>query len=156
MVSSEWAITTAHCAQVKKKSDLSLRVGKSADEVVSFPITTIVTHPNFDEHTLDFDYALLKDGEEKESMDFKYANVTIYSIKMCKTHHKGLTKRMICAGDSEHPENSCQGDTGGPLVSRGKLVGMVSWGQHCFDSNKPVVYAAINPIRKWIRKHMGI
>ncbi|XP_046404256.1 trypsin-7-like [Ischnura elegans] len=193
MLSDEWAITTAHCTQVKNRKELNLRLGISIGEGEAYPVVTVITHPLFDDHSLDFDYALLqvkkpfihpknqklnhvslasrmvdstwayvsgwgttKDGEEIPAKHLRHANVTVYPHESCKGQHNGIKKRMICASDPIHPKRSCVGDTGGPLVHKGKLIGMVSWGQHCQNSDDTVVYAAIAPIHKWIRKHLNI
>ncbi|XP_020805941.1 trypsin alpha-3-like [Drosophila serrata] len=48
----------------------------------------------------------------------------------------------------------CQGDSGGPLVDikSGQLIGIVSWGYGCADSNYPGIYADVAFFKDWIVK----
>lgn len=63
---------------------------------------------------------------------------------------------MICAGVlSSSPtevdgKDSCYGDSGGPLLVRGKIYGIVSWCYECAGAKSPGVYASVPPIRDLI------
>ncbi|CAO1437133.1 unnamed protein product [Diamesa serratosioi] len=57
----------------------------------------------------------------------------------------------ICAGNPCH--NALPGDTGGPLVYQGYLIGIVSWG-FGFDIDTPTVYARVSEVLPFIRRHM--
>ncbi len=67
---------------------------------------------------------------------------------------------MLCAADVG--EDSCQGDSEGPLIFRGNyehgsednLVGVVSWGFGCADSDFPGVYARVSSAYHWIRQEV--
>lgn len=52
--------------------------------------------------------------------------------------------------------NSPQGDSGGPVVSNGKLIGSVSFGIGCALRDKPGVYANVPVARPWIRAITGL
>ena len=60
---------------------------------------------------------------------------------------------MLCAGMPQ--KDSCQGDSGGPIVMRNGnnhvLVGVVSWGYDCADTNYPGVYARVSSAVSWIK-----
>ncbi|GLZ29974.1 serine protease [Lentzea sp. NBRC 105346] len=61
-------------------------------------------------------------------------------------------KVMICAGDNTGKHDSCRGDSGGPFIAGGKLVGVVSFGpEKCATPNVPAVYAKVSAARAWIR-----
>jgi trypsin len=55
-----------------------------------------------------------------------------------------ITNNMMCARDTD--KDSCQGDSGGPLYDseNNVLVGVVSFGIGCADSNYPGVYARVS------------
>ena len=53
---------------------------------------------------------------------------------------------MIGAGPLAGGQDTCQGDTGGPLFIAGgqvRLVGATSWGSGCAQPNKPGIYAEV-------------
>ena len=41
----------------------------------------------------------------------------------------------------------CAGDSGGPLISRGELVGVVSWSEWCGLRHDPAVFARVSKLR---------
>lgn len=80
-------------------------------------------------------------------------------IKMYKRKNK-VTPQMICAGYLEGGKDSCQGDSGGPLTKKmngeAVLVGVVSWGWKCAESNHAGVYSRVTSVRPWIKSVTGI
>jgi len=59
-----------------------------------------------------------------------------------------ITKDMICA--SGPGRDACTFDSGGPLVSDGKLVGIVSFGRGCASPDYPGVYVNVAKYKPWI------
>ena len=55
---------------------------------------------------------------------------------------------MLCA--SSPGKDSCEGDSGGPIFTDGRQVGVMSWGYACADPNFPGVYAEVAPVYDWI------
>ncbi|MFA1538963.1 serine protease [Actinomadura monticuli] len=51
---------------------------------------------------------------------------------------------MVCAGSAA--ADSCQFDSGGPLVARGRVVALVSWGYGCGKPGYPGVYARLDSL----------
>lgn len=62
---------------------------------------------------------------------------------------------FICAGWRRGGFDSCEGDSGGPMViqrpdKRFILAGVISWGIGCAEPNQPGVYTRISEFREWI------
>ncbi|XP_034140656.1 trypsin-1 [Drosophila guanche] len=88
----------------------------------------------------------------------RFARVPIVNQTVC-TNLLGnrVTERMICAGYlSSGGVDACQMDSGGPLVVREKLIGIVSWGIGCALTNRPGVYARIGILFPWFDNLMKI
>ena len=97
-----------------------------------------------------------------------YAQVPITTDDYCaKAYPDGLStvaddgsfdaKTMVCAGYPQGGTDTCEGDSGGPLLSTvGKeyrLAAATSFGAGCGQPGKPGVYARLadGPIRNWIK-----
>ncbi|XP_076008876.1 granzyme K-like [Genypterus blacodes] len=91
-------------------------------------------------------------------------NVTVINRVKCNSpqYYNGepvITKSMICAGsDGTNQADTCSGDSGGPLLCKGVLVGVTSFGRGCGRVDKPGVYAFLTDkhllwIKKTIKKH---
>ncbi|XP_076311602.1 serine proteinase stubble-like [Tachypleus tridentatus] len=64
---------------------------------------------------------------------------------------------FICAGLSKGELDSCEGDSGGPMViqegnGRWILAGIISWGIGCALPNQPGVYTRITKFSDWINQ----
>jgi secreted trypsin-like serine protease len=64
---------------------------------------------------------------------------------------------MVCAGYPEGGTDTCEGDSGGPLLAAVpggvRLAGATSFGAGCAQPGKPGVYARLaeGPIREWLK-----
>ena len=67
---------------------------------------------------------------------------------------------MICAGDVYGEQDSCYGDSGGPLAvyANGEWVlsGVVSWGYECANAQFPGIYARVSRYIDWIEGYLPI
>lgn len=74
-------------------------------------------------------WGLTENGSQ--SMLMEEVNVEIISNAECnKAYSDRITEGMMCAGDG-NGKDSCNGDSGGPLIANNVLVGIVSWGGKC-------------------------
>lgn len=64
-----------------------------------------------------------------------------------ETSHE-ITDKHICA--IAPGKDSCQGDSGGGLIYRDTIVGVVSFGEGCARDGIPGVYADISKVLDWI------
>ena len=66
-------------------------------------------------------------------------------------------KTMVCAGYPQGGTDTCEGDSGGPLLapvaSGFRLAAATSFGAGCAEAGKPGVYARLaeGPIREWLK-----
>jgi secreted trypsin-like serine protease len=98
----------------------------------------------------------------------RFAKVPITTDQYCaKAYPSGLSEAaddgtfdaatMLCAGYPQGGTDTCEGDSGGPLLAPRKgggvrLVGATSFGNGCARAGKPGVYARVaeGPIRRFI------
>lgn len=76
--------------------------------------------------------------------------IPMWSKAACRAAYRGkqrIYRSMICAA-KPNERDSCDGDSGGPMVYRGELVGIVSYGYKC-ASSLPGVYTSVPYIRRW-------
>lgn len=84
-------------------------------------------------------------------------NVTVVETSQCQSLYTdaNITKNMFCAGDLVNGgKDSCDGDSGGPVVQNNRLVGIISWGKGCALKQFPGVYTKISNYIDWIKKHL--
>ncbi|XP_034003728.1 granzyme K-like isoform X2 [Trematomus bernacchii] len=79
-------------------------------------------------------------------------NVTVISPKACKDQLPGLRANAICTGGKQTTDNGgfCKSDAGGPLVCKGKAVGIATVNEDCSFTGLPNVYIDISEYRSWI------
>ncbi len=88
-------------------------------------------------------------------------HLPIISNSKCMTMYRRsgqnewIPRIFVCAGTANGGKDSCEGDSGGPMVIKGRngryeLAGVISWGIGCGDRNRPGVYTRIAEFKDWI------
>jgi trypsin len=112
-------------------------------------------------------FGLTSEEASEPPEQMQYAQVPIQSDEDCaKAYPSGLgadggsydPKTMLCAGYPQGGTDTCEGDSGGPLLvpvpsDQFRLVGATSFGSGCAEPGKPGVYARLaeGPIREWLK-----
>ncbi|XP_066587672.1 serine proteinase stubble [Prorops nasuta] len=90
--------------------------------------------------------------------------VPVINNTVCESMYKNagyiehIPNIFICAGWRKGGSDSCEGDSGGPMViqrakdKRWILAGVISWGIGCAVPNQPGVYTRISEFREWINQ----
>ncbi|KAF3837359.1 hypothetical protein F7725_004823 [Dissostichus mawsoni] len=77
----------------------------------------------------------------------------------CKCAYPYITDNIICAGFRAGGKDSCQEDSGGPMMIKKGSVwvqsGVVSFGKGCTLPNVPGVYVRVSQFEDWIKSHTG-
>ncbi|NP_034500.1 granzyme A precursor [Mus musculus] len=95
------------------------------------------------------------------SETLREVNITVIDRKICNDEkhynfHPVIGLNMICAGDLRGGKDSCNGDSGSPLLCDGILRGITSFGgEKCGDRRWPGVYTFLSDKHlNWIKKIM--
>uniref|UniRef100_A0A8C3PGK2 Enteropeptidase n=1 Tax=Chrysemys picta bellii TaxID=8478 RepID=A0A8C3PGK2_CHRPI len=86
------------------------------------------------------------------------AEIPLITNEKCqqKLPEYNITENMMCAGYDEGGVDSCQGDSGGSLMSqdnnRWLLAGVTSFGYQCALPQRPGVYVRITQFVDWIKQ----
>ncbi|XP_006889625.1 PREDICTED: granzyme A-like [Elephantulus edwardii] len=94
------------------------------------------------------------------SETLREVNITVIDRKTCNdekhyAYNPVIGLNMICAGNPKGGRDSCDGDSGGPLICGGVLRGITSFGQpgKCGDPRAPGIYTRLSKkYLTWIMK----
>ncbi|PSN46395.1 hypothetical protein C0J52_15912 [Blattella germanica] len=88
------------------------------------------------------------------AVNLKEVDVPIIGTVTCQHYYESDTvvETNICAGYDIGEKDACGGDSGGPLICNGILMGLVSWGYRCAFPESPGVYTRVKSYLQWINK----
>ncbi|XP_058060999.1 trypsin 3A1-like [Anopheles bellator] len=91
-------------------------------------------------------------------VQLQWIDVPLISTEECRNYWPSdwITEEMLCAG--ELSRDTCNGDSGDPLVVHGYQMGVSSWGSNDCSGRLPAIYAstAHPTIRSFIQEHTGV
>ncbi|QKW06148.1 serine protease [Streptomyces sp. NA04227] len=84
------------------------------------------------------------------------ADVPMISDEQCGAAHgdRFKPKAMVCVHDPVNSSGACRGDSGGPMIAKGRLVGIVSWGGDCFNGKDPKVSTRLTTYSALVKKQI--
>lgn len=86
------------------------------------------------------------------SPDLMRVDLEIVDTHRCNVSYQGMIgENMFCAGTMLGGRDACQGDSGGGLVCRNNIVGVVSFGYGCGKPRFPGVYVNVIPYSEFIQ-----
>ncbi|XP_008158361.2 granzyme A [Eptesicus fuscus] len=105
-------------------------------------------------------WGLFRNDKLAQPDTLREVNVTVLDRKTCNGHkyygrHPVIQPDMICAGDPKGGKDSCDGDSGSPLICEGTFRGVTSFGKQnrCGDPRGPGVYTLLSQKHlNWITK----
>ncbi|XP_061097082.1 vitamin K-dependent protein C [Conger conger] len=84
-----------------------------------------------------------------------FINIPLLDHDQCAgSMENNVSRNMLCAGVLGRREDACDGDSGGPMVTRYRdtwfLIGLVSWGEGCGWRDKVGIYTKVSNYMEWI------
>ncbi|XP_070823430.1 trypsin-1-like isoform X2 [Chaetodon trifascialis] len=161
----------------------NIKVNEKTEQFIRSSL--IIQHPNYSDNRRDHDIMLIKlsrpavfnqyvqpvalptscapvgtmctvSGWGHTSDKLQCLQIPILSQSVCRNAYPGeISDDMVCAGYLDGSGDSCQNDSGGPLVCNGELQGVVSWGAGCAWRGYPGVYVKVCFFLDWLQSTMA-
>ncbi|KAF7254196.1 Vitamin K-dependent protein C [Varanus komodoensis] len=102
-----------------------------------------------------------KRSEEKYNFSsvLQYIEIPLVPRNDCiNAMWNAISDNMLCAGIQGDSRDACDGDSGGPMVTKFKstwfLIGLVSWGEGCGKLDNYGIYTKVSSYLDWIEEKM--
>lgn len=142
-------------ASVKDPDVAILKLERAAMLGVSIPLERQPISALPKEETWVTGWGAIYEGGPR-SAKLRGVQVPVVTDSECRrVFHNQITSQMLCAGDSDEGLDACNGDSGGPLSHRGRLIGIVSSGDGCARRLKYGIYTRVSAIAPWIESQIG-
>ncbi|KAM7325653.1 hypothetical protein ACRRTK_015906 [Alexandromys fortis] len=153
LITDQWVLSAAHCYS----PNIQVRLGEHNIHKLEggeqfIDAAKIIPHPDYSIRSVDNDIMLIK-LKSPATLNSQCLDAPVLSDSVChKAYPRRITSNMFCLGFLEGGKDSCQMDSGGPVVCDGKLQGVVSWGDGCAQKGKPGVYTKVCNYLNWIHQ----
>ncbi|XP_045446106.1 trypsin, alkaline B-like [Melitaea cinxia] len=92
------------------------------------------------------------------SVQLRHVQVWVVNQAVCRSRYaergNTVTDNMLCSGYLDvGGRDACHGDTGGPVIHNGVIVGITSWGYQCGHARFPGVNARVSRFTSWIQNN---
>ncbi|XP_041491056.1 trypsin-4-like [Microtus oregoni] len=95
-------------------------------------------------------------GNTANTQIFQCLEAPVLSSSSYKNSYPGkITSNIFCLGFLEGGKDSCNGDSGVPVICHEEIQGIVSWGTGCALRGKLGVYTKVYNYLSWIRETMA-
>ncbi|XP_055586849.1 trypsin beta-like [Uranotaenia lowii] len=99
-------------------------------------------------------WGVTSEHSQTVSPTLQRVNMEVVAFEQCNSAYEGtLIRGMMCA--AAPGRDACQGDSGGALMCKNKVVGVVSFGAGCAHPNFPSVHVDVVHYEKWISKALN-
>lgn len=99
-------------------------------------------------------YGMTPNKVNQQPMSLDMTELRVIEPEKCQNIYGKMlldTNSIICTeGHANNDADTCKGDEGGPLVFKGILVGVVSFGNGCGEEGKPAVFNRVAKDLEWI------
>jgi trypsin len=130
---------------------------KLSEEVNSKSPVTLSLNDDFNSPADGTDLTVLGVGfTTQDAFQLPNVDVHVVNIDECNDAYTNqvIEDVMFCAGVPQGFMDSCQGNSGGPIIQRNGnehvQVGVVSWGHGCAEPGFPGIYARVSSVHEWI------
>ncbi|KAG5834093.1 hypothetical protein ANANG_G00257600 [Anguilla anguilla] len=162
LIKDQWVLTAAHCESEFGQCTAveavlgahSLQKDRDAERL---GVQECIKSRTFNKNTRADDIMLIKLKKKVKAKGKKIrgVEVKIEDRDLCNCYYNSnpvITQDMLCAGNKKAKADACWGDSGGPLICKKLLVGVVSGGHGCGDPKKPGVYTRLSDRHlSWIK-----
>uniref|UniRef100_A0A3Q1H8N6 Peptidase S1 domain-containing protein n=1 Tax=Anabas testudineus TaxID=64144 RepID=A0A3Q1H8N6_ANATE len=106
-------------------------------------------------------WGVTEDGFPLPPYKLREVDVPVVGNRQCNCDYGvgTITDNMMCAGSPAGGRGPCQGDDGGPLMSRQNSRwiqgGVVSSGNNCGQTHLPSVYTRVSQYQSWINSQIS-
>ncbi|XP_001361207.3 seminase [Drosophila pseudoobscura] len=133
---------------------LRLQSSMTGNNIATIPLCSVQWSPG--DYMRVSGWGTTQSGSSQPSNQLRTVQIQLIRKTVCQRAYRSqdtLYASTFCARSSG--KDSCTGDSGGGVIYRNQLCGIVSWGLGCANANYPGVYTSIHRARSFIVSSMN-